>query len=109
MNAPALKVLSLGAGVQSTCLLLMAAEGHLPGLDAAIFADTGWEPRSVYEHLDRIEREIAEPAGIPILQVSSGNIRSDALDPSKHFASMPLHILNSDGGDSMSRRQCTGQ
>ncbi|MGF1425473.1 hypothetical protein [Kitasatospora sp. LaBMicrA B282] len=74
--------------------MLLAAEGHLPPLDAAIFADTGWEPRAVYEHLDRIEREIAAPAGIPILRVSSGNIRSDALDPSKRFASMPLHILN---------------
>ncbi|WP_441247371.1 hypothetical protein [Kitasatospora sp. McL0602] len=109
MSAPTLRVLSLGAGVQSTSLLLMAAEGHLPGLDAAIFADTGWEPRSVYEHLDRIEREIAEPAGIPVLRVSSGNIRDDALDPSKHFASMPLHILNPQGTEGMSRRQCTGQ
>ncbi|MFJ9909183.1 hypothetical protein ACIRVK_41235 [Streptomyces sp. NPDC101152] len=95
MSAPTLKALSLSAGVQSTCLLLMAAEGHLPGL--------------VYDHLDRIEREIAEPAGIPVLRVSSGNIRSDALGPSKRFASMPLHILNSTGSEGMSRRQCTGQ
>jgi 3'-phosphoadenosine 5'-phosphosulfate sulfotransferase (PAPS reductase)/FAD synthetase len=107
MSAPTFKVLSLGAGVQSTCLLLIAGEGHLPGLDVAIFADTGWEPRAVYDHLDRIEREIAEPAGIPVLRVSSGNIRSDALDPSKHFASMPLHILNSTGSEGMSRRQCS--
>ncbi|WP_435124628.1 hypothetical protein [Actinacidiphila sp. bgisy144] len=78
-------------------------------MDYAIFADTGWEPRAVYEHLDRIEREIARPAGIPILRVSSGNIRDDALDASKRFASMPLHILNPDGGKGMSRRQCTGQ
>ncbi|MEE4543632.1 hypothetical protein V2S66_16835 [Streptomyces sp. V4-01] len=109
MSAPTLRVLSLGAGVQSTSLLLLAAEGRLPKLDAAIFADTGWEPRAVYEHLDRIEREVAEPAGIPILRVSSGNIRTDALDPSTRFASMPLHILNADGGMGMSRRQCTGQ
>lgn len=108
-GGPTLRVLSLGAGVQSSALLLLAAEGHLPGLDVAIFADTGWEPRAVYEHLDRIEREIAEPAGIPILRVSSGNIRDDALDPGKRFASMPLHILNPDGGEGMSRRQCTGQ
>ncbi|KND38322.1 hypothetical protein IQ63_08170 [Streptomyces acidiscabies] len=108
-SPPVLRVLSLGAGVQSSVLLLLAAEGHLPGLDLAIFADTGWEPRSVYEHLDRIEREIAEPAGIPILRVSSGSIRDDALDPAKRFASMPLHILNPDGGEGMSRRQCTGQ
>jgi 3'-phosphoadenosine 5'-phosphosulfate sulfotransferase (PAPS reductase)/FAD synthetase len=100
-------VLSLGAGVQSTSLLLLAAEGRLPRLDAAIFADTGWEPRAVYEHLDRIEREVARPAGIPILRVASGNIRDDALDPGTRFASMPLHILNPDGGKDMSRRQCT--
>lgn len=107
--SPTLRVLSLGAGVQSTAMLLMAAEGHLPSLDVAIFADTGWEPAEVYAHLDRIEREIAGPAGIPILRVSSGNIRADALDPAKRFASMPLHILNADGGEGMSRRQCTGQ
>ncbi|MEO3750781.1 hypothetical protein [Streptomyces sp. B6B3] len=109
MSNPTLRVLSLGAGVQSTTLLLMAADGRLPGLDAAVFADTGWEPRAVYEHLDRIEREIAQPASIPIMRVSSGNIRSDALNPSKRFASMPLHILNPDGRPGMARRQCTGQ
>ncbi|MFE9042497.1 hypothetical protein ACFYOG_16455 [Streptomyces sp. NPDC007818] len=109
MSAPALRALSLGAGVQSTCLLVLAAEGRLPGLDLAIFADTGWEPRAVYDHLDRIEEEIASRAGIPILRVSAGNIRSDALDPTKRFASMPLHILNQSGSEGMSRRQCTGQ
>ena len=45
---PALRLLSLGAGVQSTTLLLLAAEGRLPTPDAAIFADTGWEPAAVY-------------------------------------------------------------
>lgn len=106
---PAMRVLSLGAGVQSTTLLLLAAEGRLPGLDAAVFADTGWEPAAVYEHLDRLEREVAQPAGIPIHRVSSGNIRSDALDPEHRFASMPLFIRNPDGGDGMTRRQCTSE
>ena len=36
-------MLSLGAGVQSSTLLLMAREGELE-LDAAVFADTRWEP-----------------------------------------------------------------
>lgn len=106
---PALRTLSLGAGVQSSTLLLLAALGKLPRLDFAIFSDTGWEPAAVYSHLDRIEREIAAPAGIPILRVSSGNIRTDALDPQKRFASMPLFIRNADGGDGMTRRQCTGE
>ncbi|MGW3835100.1 hypothetical protein [Streptomyces microflavus] len=109
MNTPTLKILSLGAGVQSSSLLALSARGVLPKADFAIFADTGWEPQSVYQHLDRLEREIAEPAGIPILRVSSGNIRDDALDPDHRFASMPLYILNQDGGPGMTRRQCTSE
>lgn len=55
MSAPA--VLSLGAGVQSTTMLLMAAAGELEPLpELAIFADTGWEPATVYEHLDWLAR-----------------------------------------------------
>lgn len=92
-DTPALRLLSLGAGVQSTTLLLLAAEGRLPRIDGAVFSDTGWEPRAVYEHLNRLEREVAEPAGIPIYRVSGGNIRDDALDPEHRFASMPLHVL----------------
>ncbi|WP_078894297.1 hypothetical protein [Streptomyces sp. CT34] len=90
-------------------MLALSAKGILPKVDYAIFADTGWEPRAVYAHLDRLEREIAAPAGIPILRVSSGNIRKDALDPDHRFASMPLYILNQDGKPGMTRRQCTGE
>jgi len=50
-----LRVLSLGAGVQSTALALMAAHGEVgPMPDCAIFSDTGWEPAAVYEHLARL-------------------------------------------------------
>ncbi|MFD6343445.1 hypothetical protein ACFWF9_01800 [Streptomyces roseolus] len=95
--------------MQSSTLLALSAGGILPKVDYAIFADTGWEPEAVYRHLDRLEREIAEPAGIPILRVSSGNIRDDALNPDHRFASMPLYILNRDGRPGMTRRQCTGE
>ncbi|MBP5896582.1 hypothetical protein [Streptomyces scabiei] len=88
-------------------MLTLSAHGILPKVDYAIFADTGWEPRAVYSHLDRLEREIARPAGIPVLRVSSGNIRNDALDPDHRFASMPLYVLNKDGNPGMTRRQCT--
>ncbi|MFD5492702.1 hypothetical protein ACFWH4_07145 [Streptomyces sp. NPDC127091] len=90
-------------------MLALSAEGVLPKVDYAIFADTGWEPAAVYEHLDRLETEIARPAGIPVLRVSAGNIRDDALDPNHRFASMPLYILNQDGKQGMTRRQCTGE
>lgn len=109
IQEPAMRILSLGAGVQSSALLILAARGDLPPLNAAIFSDTGWEPASVYEHLNRLEEEVAKPAGIPIYRVSSGNIRNDALNPEHRFASMPLFIKNRDGGDGMTRRQCTSE
>jgi hypothetical protein len=41
-----LRVISLGAGVRSTTMALMAAHGEItPMPDAAIFADTQWEPK----------------------------------------------------------------
>jgi hypothetical protein len=50
---PVLRLLSLGAGVQSTAVLLLACDGVIPCFDHALFADTGWEPRQVYENLAR--------------------------------------------------------
>ncbi len=115
-SIPRSQVLSLGAGVQSTTLLLLAAEGQLPKLDAAIFADTGWEPRTVYEHLDRLEREVAEPAGIPIIRVragqsgtqrNTGSLRDDSLAPGS-WVRMPVFVADRSGnGAAMVRRQCT--
>lgn len=53
MASEAISVLSLGAGVQSTTLLLMACHGEFDEQPVeAIFADTGWEPAAVYRHLD---------------------------------------------------------
>lgn len=101
-------VLSLGAGVQSTALLIASAVGVLPKPDMAVFADPGWERESVYAHLDRLEREVAVPAGIPIRRVSVGNIRDDALNPEKRFASMPLYVRNGDK-IGLAKRQCTNE
>lgn len=56
-----LRILSLGAGVQSTVLALMSARGDLPKLNAAIFADTGWESRRVYDHVDWLEERLPFP------------------------------------------------
>ena len=48
-------ILSLGAGVQSSTLALMAAAGEvLPMPVAAIFADTGDEPKEVYVWLEKL-------------------------------------------------------
>jgi hypothetical protein len=99
------RVLSLGAGVQSSTLLLMACEGKL-AINAAIFADTQWEPRAVYDHLAWLEQQAAA-AGIPVHRVTTGNLRAAALSGSTRFASIPLHLRNADGTPAMLRRQCT--
>ncbi len=59
-----IEVLNLGAGVQSSAVLLMSIEGVLPKLDCAVFADTRWEPPAVYKQLDwlRSKADAAECA-----------------------------------------------
>lgn len=100
---PDLTVLSLGAGVQSTTVLMMAAHGELAGLDAAIFADTGWEPQEVYDHLEWL-KEKSENAGIPVHVVSAGSIYEDSLETE---VSMPVFVDGTSGRGGMVRRQCT--
>jgi hypothetical protein len=57
-----MRVISLGAGVQSTTMALMATHGDIgPMPDCAIFADTGDEPQAVYDHLDWLEKQIPFP------------------------------------------------
>lgn len=104
----ALRALSLGAGVQSSSLLLLAAQGRIETFDVAIFSDTGWEPRAVYTHLERLRR-LADTAGIELVRVANGHIRRDALDPAHRFASMPLFTLSPEGKRGMARRQCTSE
>jgi 3'-phosphoadenosine 5'-phosphosulfate sulfotransferase (PAPS reductase)/FAD synthetase len=59
-----LRVLSLGAGVQSTTLALMIEKGEIPMVDAAIFADTGAEPKEVYTHLEWLKKQLSYPVHI---------------------------------------------
>lgn len=104
-----LKVLSLGAGVQSTCLALLADQG-LYGLskpDFAIFADTGWEPPAVYQHLEWLKSQLS----YEVVTVSSGNIKDNILqgvmpDGSK-FLGIPAYVVQPDGSRGILHRQCT--
>lgn len=101
-----IRILNLGAGVQSSTLLLMAARGELEHVpDHAIFADTGWEPKAVYEWLDFLEEEVR--GVIPIHRVSAGNIREDVLAKNTRYASPPFRLRNLEGKEGMTRRQCT--
>ncbi|WP_370201142.1 hypothetical protein [Roseibium sp.] len=103
-----LRVLSLGAGVQSTTLALMAAHGEIgPMPDCAIFADTGWEPQAVYEHLAWLRSLNVLP--FPVYIVSDGNIREGLVRGAQgeRWASIPAFTRSASGTVGMIRRQCT--
>ena len=62
MSEP-LHIISLGAGVQSSTMALMAAAGEItPMPTCAIFADTQDEPASVYKWLDWLEPKLPFPS-----------------------------------------------
>ena len=107
------KVLSFGSGVQSTALLLMSCKGILPKLDCAIFADVGWEPRSVYETLEWATEEAAKhDIPLHVVKQTTKGLRHDVVSnmakvDGKRFSSPPLFTKAKDGTLGMIRRQCT--
>lgn len=67
-----LVVLNLGVGLQSSTLLEMADAGEFGRKpDVAIFSDTKWEPRRVYDFLAYLEGRVS----IPIIKTGRGSLR----------------------------------
>lgn len=108
----ALHILSLGAGVQSSTLALMAAAGEVTPLPScAIFADTQAEPASVYRWLDWLEKQLP----FPVHRVTKGSLTAVSLTPrlrkdglgywSKSL--IPAFIKNRDGSRGIMGRACT--
>lgn len=104
--------LSLGAGVQSSTIALMAARGEIaPMPTAAIFADTQAEPASVYRWLDWLEKELP----FPVHRVTRGDMTAESLvikerkDGTGHWSKslIPAFIENADGSRGIMGRQCT--
>ena len=70
-------IISLGAGVQSSTMALMAAHGEItPMPECAIFADTHAEPAEVYEWL----KWLTEKLPFPVYTVSDGNLTEDCME-----------------------------
>jgi hypothetical protein len=109
---PQIRILSLGAGVQSTTLALMAAAGEIgPMPDAAIFADTGWEPKAVYDQLAWLQAPGRLP--FPIEVVSAGDIKAGILarrqSSAGRYAAVPWYNTAPDGSTGIGRRQCSSE
>lgn len=100
MSGP-LRCISLGAGVQSTAMALMAAHGEIgPMPDCAVFADTGDEPAEVYDHLQWLMSPNVLP--FPVHVVTAGRL-SEAFQAGNDAARIPCFV----GAGGLSKRQCT--
>ena len=105
-----LRCLSVGAGVQSTALALMAARGVVRPLPhAMIFADTQAESAATMAHLAWLEGEVTRLTNgrMAVHRVTAGSITQTiehrARGDAGRFVSAPFFTAN--GG--MGRRQCT--
>ncbi len=106
--------ISLGAGVQSSTMALMASRGELPDSDlvqGAIFADTQDEPQSVYTWLDWLEKQLR----FPVHRVTAGKLSEKALTmrvtkDGRRFCSsdIPVFTVSADGTyGKVMNRNCT--
>ena len=118
-NIEPLRTLSLGGGVQSTVLALLIDQGHFGNKapKVALFADTGWEPQLVYQHLEWLESELKNLKIIRVSAERNGtpqNIRENILagqgPRGEKYLGIPAHLTDHDGNPiGMARRQCTSK
>ena len=104
--------ISLGAGVQSSAMALMAAHKEItPMPEAAIFADTQAEPQSVYDWLDWLEKQLP----FPVYKVTAGDLWRDSMEmrtskEGKRYTKtlIPFFTFNeADGQGKIPYRTCT--
>jgi len=98
-----LRILSLGGGVQSFTLALLIKNGEIPPIDAAIFADTQWEPHWVYEQIEWLRGVVP----FPIHTVSAGNLREDLMN--SYTTGNQFVVIPAFQEEHIGQRQCTNQ
>ncbi|WP_299243069.1 hypothetical protein [uncultured Aquimarina sp.] len=107
-------IISMGAGTQSTDLLLRGLKGEFGEVPThAIFSDTGNEPKGVYNYLEWLRKFVDQEYKFTIDVVSAGNIYNDALayleGTRKRYGGVPYYTKNPiTGKKGILRRQCTG-
>jgi len=102
------RVISLGAGAQSTAMYLMACAGLLtPRPDAAVFADTQDERAETMRWLSRLE----EVGNIPIIRATRGRLADEVFrsmrETASGFCPIPTYVYEKGRRESQGRRQCT--
>lgn len=111
---PALRILSLGWGVQSTTLAFMAAMGELEPLSFAVHSDTTHEHQHTYEYAKKWTPWLEEH-GVKVVTVTNPDNTGllskwgTVLDPSKpkKFVAIPAYMVDEKGKSARVTRMCT--
>lgn len=103
-------IISLGAGVQSSTMALMAARGEISPMPvAAVFADTGDEPKLVYDWLKWLTPKLP----FPVVTGRNSQTLSEhvfkSIDDGSRVSKPPLFTLpdNPDQSEGLLTRDCT--
>lgn len=112
------RFLSLGAGVQSSYLLLRAARGEAPPFDAVVMADTQNEPPQVYDWHKWLTEEVARsPIPMPMHVVTAGDLMAESLrlrvsrrTGNVYIRSLiPAYVAKPNGKKALMGRRCTAE
>lgn len=114
--AKGIKILSCGAGMQSTALALMSCENathakpvheFVPVYDLVVYCDLGWEPPWVYNQVDFIQKRCNE-AGVPFKILYTGLYDHYIQNfGKKRTCSIPFWSIGANGKKAIMRRNCT--
>lgn len=109
-----MRVLSLGGGVQSAVMSLLAARGELCDgqmPEAAIFADTGNEPPSTLQMVDWLSGAVPWPTHVVKAEVDILTALAGGTDAHGRATggTVPMFTANENGKLGMMRRLCTGE
>lgn len=103
------KIISLGGGTQSSTMTLMASKGIFGDIpDAAVYADTHWDPPSVTDLVKYLQKTISS---FPIYTSSHGNlsehVKQGVSIDGLNFLQIPAYIRKDGNKLAMMSRQCT--
>lgn len=111
-----MKILSCGAGQQSTALALMSCDNVItpdkfplvPIYDAILFCDLGGERKWVYEQVDFMIKT-CELAGIPFYVLKDKNLKEDYMTNynEKRVVTIPFWSIDENGKKGKMTRHCT--
>ena len=110
---PALNILALGIGTQSTTLYYMSALGIIKPYDYAIFIDPGREKRETYKYLKTLIKWRKKNNGPPIITHYKKNLYNDLLNCTNSygtgFITIPAYVASKKRKSALLTRQCTNE